>query len=83
MLTYLKIYVNIYENKKGEKFMFIKKLVKIRKGKGVTQRELAQRMGVKQPAIARTEAGRVKPSISFVEKYLSALGCRLEIVDND
>ena len=63
--------------------MFIEKLVKTRKSHNVSQIELARRMGIHPSALCRTEAGRVDPSLSFVEAYLEALGCSLEIIENE
>ena len=63
--------------------MFIEKLVALRKAKNVTQCDLAQRLGIHQSALCRTEGGRVDPSLTFVEEYLKALGCELEIKDNE
>lgn len=40
---------------------------------GVTQEELAKRIGTKQPSIARIENGRYLPSLSFMQKIANAL----------
>lgn len=54
-------------------------MIRLRLEKGLTQAELAQRMGRQQPAIARFEAGRVKPSIAFLEDVAEALDARLVV----
>lgn len=41
---------------------------------GLTQQELAQRVGTKQSVISRVEAGRSMPSISFIERCAKATG---------
>ena len=46
---------------------------------GLTQEELATRVGTKQPSIARLEAGRGEPSISYLRRVAAALGCQLDI----
>src|SRR5664279_2436342 len=48
---------------------------------GVTQAEVAERIGTTQSAVARLESGKGKhsPSIATLEKYAHALGCRLEL----
>ncbi len=45
---------------------------------GLTQRALAERTGVPQPAIARIEVGRVRPRVDTLEALLRACGSRLE-----
>ena len=66
-----------------EEFSLFDELLKARLGAGLTQTEVANRMGTKTPAIARLEAGggnkRHSPSISTLRKYASAVGCHLEI----
>ncbi len=41
---------------------------------GLSQRELALRAGVSQPAVARLEAGRHTPSLTTLERLLRACG---------
>lgn len=45
--------------------------VLVRKGAGLSQRELALRTGVAQPTIARIEGGRVDPRVTTLERLLS------------
>lgn len=59
----------------------IGELLKARKEKGITQRELEQLSGVKQPVIARMENGTSSPNLSTVMKVLTALGKTLYIGD--
>src|SRR5262249_40042267 len=50
---------------------------------GLTQMEVAERMGTKTPAVARLEAGGGRqhhaPSLATLRKYAAAVGCRLEV----
>jgi len=46
---------------------------------GLTQAELADRMGTKQPYIARLEAGATNPSHKTLERIAAATGSRLRI----
>jgi len=66
-----------------EEFNLFDELLKARLGAGLTQKEVANRMGTKTPAIARLESGggqkQHSPSISTLRKYASAVGCHLEI----
>ena len=66
-----------------EEFSLFDELLKARMEAGLTQAEVARRMGTKTPAVARLEAGggnkRHSPSISTLRKYARAVGCQLEI----
>lgn len=59
----------------------IGELTKARKERGLTQRELEQLSGVKQPVIARMENGSTTPNLSTVLKLLASLGKTLYIGD--
>lgn len=54
-------------------------LVANRRAAGLTQSEVAQRMGTSQPAVARLEAGEVDVRMSTVERYAAAVGRRVEL----
>jgi transcriptional regulator with XRE-family HTH domain len=51
-----------------------------REAAGLSQRELAERAGTSQPAIARAEAGRGTLTLSTLERLVAATGSRLEWV---
>lgn len=55
-------------------------LLRARLAAGLTQEELAQRMGTKQGVIARLESGKVKPSTRTLERLAAATGTRLRII---
>jgi ribosome-binding protein aMBF1 (putative translation factor) len=44
---------------------------------GMSQEELAKKMGTRQSSIARAESGKIEPSISFLEKVAKAVGTEL------
>ena len=46
---------------------------------GMTQAELADKVGTRQPAIARLENGSSLPSLSFLERIANALDAQVEI----
>lgn len=50
-----------------------------RERRGITQSELAGRMGTTQPAVARLEAGGVTPSLGTLRRVADALGLELVI----
>lgn len=58
----------------------IGKMIEARETKGLSQRELAELSGVKQPAIARMESMKATPQIDTLLKVLVPLGYTLEIV---
>ena len=47
--------------------------------RGLTQAQLAELVGTKQPSIARLERGQSTPSIEFLSRIAVALGMRLEV----
>jgi transcriptional regulator with XRE-family HTH domain len=67
----------------AEEFALLDELLQARRQAGLTQAEVAARMGTKTPAVARLEAGggsrRHSPSVTTLRKYAHAVGCRLEI----
>lgn len=57
----------------------IGKMIEAREEKGLSQRELAELSGVKQPAIARMESMKATPQIDTLFKILAPLGYTLSI----
>jgi ribosome-binding protein aMBF1 (putative translation factor) len=55
------------------------RLVEYRVEHGITQTELARRLGMKQPAVARLEAGEHNPSFETLARLASALGIEFHI----
>lgn len=66
-----------------EEYQLLKEMLHARKRAGLTQEDVADRMGTKAPAVARLEAAgsrdKHSPSVSTLRKYAHAVGCRLEI----
>lgn len=58
----------------------IGKMIEAREEKGLSQRELAEICGVKQPAIARLESMKTTPQIDTLFKILNPLGYTISIV---
>lgn len=68
-----------YERYERE-FAIAKQIIKLRKKRNLTQKQLAELSGTSQPAIARLESGEYKNfSISFLKKIGKALGVIPEI----
>jgi ribosome-binding protein aMBF1 (putative translation factor) len=51
----------------------------LRDAHGLSQTELAERMGTTQPAIARLEAGRVAPRLETLDRVAEALDVQLVV----
>lgn len=70
-------YREAYEALEPE-FAVAEALVKARSEAGMTQADVAALLGVKQPAVARIEAGK-NVSLKTLEKYAKVLGRRIKI----
>ncbi len=66
-----------------EEFALFEKLLEARQAAGLTQADVAERMGTKAPAVARLESGggrkKHSPSLETLRKYANAVGCQLDI----
>lgn len=60
-------------------FEIARALVKARTDAGLTQEEVARRMGTTQSVVARLESGRATPSLRTLYRYAEATGTRPEI----
>lgn len=60
-------------------YSIIEQVIRKRLEKGLTQQQLAEKIGTKQSAIARLESGSTNPSVAFLEKVSKALGSKLQI----
>ena len=60
-------------------FALLRQMLKARQKAGLSQADVAERMGTKAPAITRLESslgnGKHSPSISTLQKYANAVGC--------
>ena len=66
-----------------EEAVLLDALLKARQGAGLSQAQIAKRMGTQAPAIARLEralaTGKHSPSIATVRKYVKACGKQLQL----
>ncbi|RYG94213.1 MAG: XRE family transcriptional regulator [Alphaproteobacteria bacterium] len=62
-----------------EEFALAQQVIEARARAGLTQAELAERMGTSQSAVARLESGKSRPSVATLEKLALATGSRLRI----
>lgn len=54
-------------------------VARLRMLRGLTQAQLAEMVGTRQPSIARLENGSSAPSLSFLNKIAEALHAKIEI----
>lgn len=66
-----------------EEFAILDEILAARHSAGLSQAQVAERMGTKAPAIARLESalatGKHSPSLNTLRKYAAALGKRVEV----
>jgi transcriptional regulator with XRE-family HTH domain len=71
----------------GPLYSLIGDVLHLRGQNGLTQTQLAQRMGRQQPSIGRFEAGNTNPTLGFLQDIAEALGAklvvRIEPIDNE
>lgn len=65
----------------SSEYALLDEFLKARAAQGLTQAQLAEKIGTTQSVVARMESGRGKhsPSLATLSKYAEALGCRLEV----
>lgn len=73
-----KAYRQDYDALEGE-FALAATLIRARADAGLTQEQLAERMGTKQEVVARWEGGRVLPSTRTLTRLAKATGTVLKI----
>lgn len=66
-------------NRLQPEFTLINALIEARKDKGLTQTQLAQKIGTKQSVISRLEIGQGNPTLEFLKRFAKALNSTLEI----
>ncbi len=91
MLTHKQLVSKMLSNPKvadeyaalAEEFAIFDELVHARNQAGLSQADVARRMGTQVPSISRLESGggdkRHSPSISTLRRYAAAVGCRLVV----
>ena len=60
----------------ADEFGMTRELIAARARMGLTQADVAQRMGTTQSVIARLESGKRAPSLRSVQRYAQAIGLR-------
>jgi DNA-binding XRE family transcriptional regulator len=62
-----------------EEFNIARELIQARTRIGLTQEEVARRMGTTQSAVARMESGKPLPSLRSLKRYAQATGSKIKI----
>lgn len=71
--------VLVERQKERVKNQILTSYIKLRKEKGITQQEIADRTGMKRTNVSRIESGRNAPTIEVLVKLAAALDMELEI----
>ena len=61
------------------RYAVISQLISARIKQKMTQKEVAEKIGTKQSAIARLESGNTNPSLEFLQKIAQVMGYKLTI----
>jgi len=61
------------------RFAIVRELMALREQRGWSQRELADRAGMKQPQLARLETGQVEPRLDTLQRLAMAMGCKMRV----
>ncbi|HEX7017608.1 MAG TPA: helix-turn-helix transcriptional regulator [Patescibacteria group bacterium] len=57
----------------------VRAMIEARIKKGLTQKELAKKIGTTQSVVSRLESGRGNPTLAFLHKIAQAFDARLEV----
>ncbi|MDX3773345.1 helix-turn-helix transcriptional regulator [Chromatiaceae bacterium AAb-1] len=66
-------------NSLADEFELISILIAARTRSGLTQKQLAEKMGTTQSVIARLESGKIAPSVTTLKRYAAATGSHLKM----
>lgn len=66
-----------YYDESAAEYEIMALIIERRLARGLTQADLAKKVGTKQSAIARFESGKYNPSLHFLHKMAKALDARL------
>jgi len=65
----------------ADEYVLLDEFLKARSEQGLTQAQVAEKIGTTQSAVARMESGSGKhsPTFATLARYAEALGCKLEV----
>lgn len=61
------------------KYEIIEEIIRERNAQNLTQKQFANKVGIKQSNISRLESGNYNPSMDFLQKIAQALGKELHV----
>ncbi len=64
-------------------FQLASSIIERRLARGLSQRQLANRIGTKQPVISRLESGDSKPTLSLLKRVADALDAKVVVTFAD
>jgi DNA-binding XRE family transcriptional regulator len=72
---------DLYEEYKALKpeYEIIRQIIQVRAEQNLTQKELADKIGIRQSNISRLESGNYNPSLEFLKKIADGLGKELHV----
>ena len=63
----------------GEEFEVVRQIIRARIAAGLTQKELAERIGTQQSNVSRIESGNSNPSMAVLKRIAEATGTKLHV----
>ena len=83
MLKKPKVKAEVERLENSEEFLLLDIVLAARRSAGLTQAEVAERMGTQAPAVARLESsmttGKHSPTLATLRKYVEACGKKLAL----
>ena len=56
-----------------------RRIAELRESRGMSQIELSDKAGIKQPNLSRIESGKYSTSIDLIAKIAEAMNCRIDV----
>lgn len=63
----------------GPEFALVEMIIEKRLKRGLTQKQLAKKIGTQQPVISRLERGTYNPTLKFLHRVATALDVKLKV----
>ena len=63
----------------GEEYEIVRQIIRARIAAGLTQKELAERIGTQQSNVSRIENGNSNPSMAVLKRIAEATGTKLHV----